>query len=265
MHRGQVIWGVVLLMLGGLMLADAMGLKLPGGVTPMELFWPSLLIFAGLWVLLGVFLRGGVEVEQVSVDLQGACEAAIRLDHGAGELKVHGGAGSGVLARGSFAGGLDQKSSKIGDRLEVRMRPRKDVLDFPFFGPHSQLDWDVALGGEIPLALTFNTGANKSELDLHELQITQIKLETGASDTRVTLPARGRFTADLDLGAASLTVILPEGLAARIRASVGVADLKINETRFPRTGNLFQSPDYETALHAVDMTIDAGAASIRIP
>ena len=144
------------------------------------------------------------------------------------------------------------------------MKPAKDFMDFPFFGSRSQLDWDVALNTEIPTALALSLGANKSILDLRDLSITDLKLETGASDTRLTLPSHGRYRADFDFGAASLEVTIPDGLSARIRASLGAADLKIDQSRFPRNGSYYQSPDYDSAANAVDMTIDASAASINI-
>jgi hypothetical protein len=122
----------------------------------------------------------------------------------------------------------------------------------------------VALNPQIPTALTLNVGANKSMLDLRDMNITDLKLETGASDTQITLPARGRFHADFDLGAASLEVIVPDGLSVRIHASIGAASLQVNESRFPRNGSYYQSPDYDSAVNAVDMTIDAGAASIKV-
>jgi hypothetical protein len=264
MRRNQLFWGVVLLLVGGLMLANEMGIKLPNGKSLMELFWPMLLIFGGIWVLVGVFLRGNVETENASIDLQGASTASLKINHGAGELNIHSGANVNELAHGSFTGGLDHKAVRNGDRLEVRMRPAKDVMDFPFFGPRTQLDWDVALNAEIPTALTLNVGANKSMLDLRDMNITDLKLETGASDTHLTLPARGRFRADFDLGAASLEVIVPDSLSARIRASFGMAGVSIDESRFPRNGSYYQSPDYDSAANAVDMTIDAGAASIKV-
>jgi len=264
MRRGQLFWGVILLIVGGLMLLNSMGVRLPGGMSPMDLFWPVILILAGLWVLLGVYMRGSISTEQASVDLQGARQASLKIRHGAGELKLRSGAGSAELARGSFAGGLDQKASLSGDKLEVRMRPSRDFLDFPFFGPHAQLDWDVALNAEIPLALTLSAGANKSVLDLQDMNITDLKVETGASDTRVTLPACGRLRADFDLGAASLELVVPQGVAARIHASIGAADLKVDQARFPRAGGVYQSPDFDSAANAVDISIDAGAASIKV-
>jgi len=264
MRRGQLFWGIVLLLIGGIMLANEMGVRLPNNMSLMQLFWPLALIFAGGWVLVGVLFRGNVETENASIDLQDANNAYLKISHGAGELKVHSGASINEIAHGTFVGGLEHKATRNGDRLEVRMRPAKDFMDFPFFGSHSQLDWDVALNAEIPIALTLSLGANKSVLDLHELNITDLKLETGASDTRLTLPARGRVRADLDLGAASLEVAIPGSLSARIRASLGAADMQIDESRFPRNGSYYQSPDYDSAADSVDITIDAGAASIKI-
>jgi hypothetical protein len=264
MRSNQLFWGVILLLAGGLMLANEMGIELPNGMSLMELLWPLALMLGGIWVLIGVFFRGKVKLENASIDLQGASAASLKIKHGAGELRLHSGANSNELAHGSFVGGLDQKAARHADRLEVRMKPAKDVMDFPFLGPRAQLDWDVALNPQVPIALTLNVGANKAMLDLRDLNLTDLKMETGASDTQVTLPARGRYGADFDLGAASLAVTVPDGLSARIRASIGAASLAVDEARFPRNGGYYQSPDFDSALNAVDMTIDAGAASIKI-
>lgn len=264
MRRNQLVWGVVLLLLGGLMLANAMGIKLPNGSSLTDIFWPLILILGGIWVLVGVFARGNIETENASIDLQSATAADIKISHGAGELKIHGGANANEIAHGSFAGGLDKKVNRNGDKLEVKMKPASDFMDIPFWGPRNAINWDVSLNPQIPIALKLNLGANKSELDLRDLNITNLDLDTGASDTKITLPARGRFSADLDLGAASLEIIIPEGLSARIRASLGAADLKIDESRFPRNGSFYQSVDFTTAENSVDMSIDAGAASIKI-
>ncbi|MBC7875613.1 MAG: hypothetical protein H7Y59_00465 [Anaerolineales bacterium] len=264
MRRNQLVWGVILLLVGGLMLANAMGIKLPNGMSPTELFWPALLIFGGLWVLIGVFFQGKGEVENAVIDLQGAASVGLKLNHGAGDLKIHSGALTNEFAHGSFSGGLDHKANRNGDRLEVRMRPVKDVFDFPFFGPHNHINWDVSLNAEIPIALKLNLGANKSDLDLRDLNIASLDLDMGASDTKLTLPSKGRFHADLDLGAASLEIIVPEGLSARIHATIGAVDMQIDETRFPRNGRYYQTSDYDTAANTVDMNIDAGAASIKI-
>ena len=265
MRRSSLIWGVILLLLGGLMFVDATGLRLPGGARPMEFFWPLLLILLGGWLILAVFLRGvnAPESEQATVSLQGASEARVRISHGAGKFNLSSGAGSGDLVNGTFMGGLRQSAHLNGSRLEVALSPAPtDWLSS--LGSFRRYDWAVHFNPDIPMTLKLEMGANKSRVDLSDLRVTDLKLETGASDTRVILPKQGRLRADFDLGAASLDVTVPDGVAARIRVNQGVSDVKVNQSRFPRSGNFYQSPDFDSAANSVDITIDAGAAGITV-
>ena len=262
MRRSSLIWGVILLLLGLLMLADAAGLRFPGGAAPMQFFWPLLLVLAGAWIVLEVLMRPRAVSEQASVDLQGATEATVRLIHGAGELRLAGGAAPGQLASGTFVGGLEQSAHRTGAGLEVRLSVPS--FSFPFLSNFERYDWDLRLNSDIPISLRLETGAAKADLDLSTLRLTALKLNTGASETRVTLPAHGRLPANFELGAASLMIIVPEGVAARVRVSQGVSNVVVNETRFPRVGGVYQSPEFASALDAVDITVEAGAAEVRV-
>lgn len=260
MRRNQLFWGGVLILVGFLMLANAMGVTLPNGNSLMSIFWPLLLIGFGVWVLVGVFLRRNIDTESASIDLQGASEASLRINHGAGELRLRSGAPANEFVRGSFVGGVEHKVSRNGDRLEVKMRPAKDFADFPFFASRSQLDWDVALNASIPTSLDFNLGANKSTIDLHDMTITDLRFKTGASETTLTLPASGRLSADFEIGAASLTLIIPDGVAIRARSSIGAGDMSVDRNRFPQD----ESPDFDTAFNAVDIYVKGGACSVKV-
>lgn len=260
MGRNQLFWGAILLLVGGLMLAGEMGLRLPNGNSLMSLFWPLFLIGFGVWVLLSVFVQRNIETESAGIDLQGARSAALRINHGAGELRLHGGAVSTELVRGTFTGGLDHTSKFDGDMLKVDMSPVNTTFNFPDFFSRIQLDWDVALNGSVPTSLDMNLGANKSDLDLKDLTITDIKLKTGASDTVLTLPARGRLKLDCEIGAASLTVIVPEGVSIRAKSAIGAGDFHVDRSRFPNN----ESPDFATAENAVDIFVKGGAVSVNI-
>lgn len=260
MNRSQLFWGSVLLLVGGLMLAGEMGIRLPNGNSLMSLFWPILLIGLGVWVMASFFFRGELKSESISVDLQGAREADVRIDHGAGEFRLHGGASGNELLHGAFTGGLDSRESRDGDKLNVRIRPANDFFPLPPFGFHDQRDWDVSFNPNIPIRLDMNMGANKSVIDLNGLNITGIKLKSGASDTAITLPASGRLNAEFEIGAASLNIIVPDGVAVRARASIGAGDFSMDRSRFPSN----ESPDFSSAANAVDIHIKGGAASVRI-
>lgn len=260
MNRNSLFWGTVLLLVGGLMLAGEMGIRLPNGNSLLSLFWPIFLIGFGVWVLLSVFMRKSVEVEPASVDLQNARSANVRINHGAGEFRLHSGASGNQLMQGTFVGGLRHTSDLSGDVLNVKLQPSENHIMFPPFGWKEQFDWDMSFNASVPLALNLNLGANKADINLRDMTVTDIQLKSGASETVITVPSHGRLSLDCEIGAASLTVIVPDGVAIRARATMGAGDFKVDRTRFPSD----ESPDFASAPNAVDIHVKGGAASVRV-
>lgn len=264
MRRDYVFWGSVLILLGGLMFLNAADIRLPGGINPMRLFWPSVLILLGGWIIFGYFLGGNVEQEQVSIDLQGASQASLKLNHGAGRLVLGAGASAGQLFNGRFAGGVKQNVRKSGDRLDAHLEARPFLFP-PFFSGWQGLEWNINLNRDIPLALRLETGASQSELDLRDLKVTDLRVNTGASKTDLTLPANaGMTTVRVELGAASLDMVVPQGVAARIRAEHGAAAIEIDTARFPYSNGIYESGDFSSAQNKADIMIQAGAGRVAI-
>lgn len=264
MRRDYIFWGVILILLGGLMFINAADIRLPGGINPMQLFWPTVLILLGLWVIFGYFLRGKVETEQLSIDLQGASQASLKLNHGAGRVILGAGAPAGKLLSGSFAGGVKQQAHLSGGRLDARIEANPMIFP-PFLSGWQGLEWTINLNRDVPLTLRLETGASQSELDLRDLKVTDLRVNTGASKTDLTLPANaGLTTVRVELGAASLDMIVPQGVAARIRSESGAAAIEIDTTRFPYSNGIYESPDYSSAQNKVDIMIQAGAGRVTV-
>jgi hypothetical protein len=246
------------------MFLNAANIRLPGGIHPLQLFWPSLLILLGGWILFGYFLRGQGETEQVTIDLQGASQAALKLSHGAGRLILSAGAPAGQLLFGSFAGGVKQSAHKSGERLEAHIEANPMIFP-PFFGGWQGLEWDIKLNRDVPLTLRLETGASQSELDLRELLVSDLRVSTGASKTDLTLPANaGLTTVKVELGAASLDMVVPQGVAARIRSEHGVAAIEVDKARFPYSNGMYESADFSSAPNKVDIMIEAGAGRVAV-
>ncbi len=113
--------------------------------------------------------------------------------------------------------------------------------------------------------LKCETGASKSVLDLRDLKVSELKLETGASATEVTLPANAGYTrVKVQAGAARVDIRVPGGVAARVKASGALASVNVDETRFPGFDNRYQSPDYETAANKVDIDVETGVGAVTI-
>jgi hypothetical protein len=264
MRRSGLFWGVILLLVGLLLLLSNLGII---AVNVWGAVWAVVLIALGVGILWGIFVgSSAAEGEEVSIPLEGANSARIRVKHGAGRLRVTGGAAPGALVEGTFTGGLDYRARRRGEELDVEMSPR----GFPFFvGPwnwgRQGLGWTFSLNSAIPLDLAFETGAGEARLDLSELLVTDLRLQTGASSFQVTLPAdAGHTRARIEAGVASVSIRVPTEVAAQVRFEGALASVTVDRNRFPRAGGVYRSPDYDSAQNKVDIEVEAGVGSIDV-
>jgi hypothetical protein len=100
---------------------------------------------------------------------------------------------------------------------------------------------------------------------LSDLQVKELTLKSGASSTNLTLPASAGMThARVSSGAASVNISVPQGVAARIRWHGGLSTVSVNQARFQRSGDSYQSPDYDTAANNVDLDVEMGVGSVTV-
>jgi len=263
--RRNAFWGLCLLLVGSVLLLDNLGYLAFLGVSVWQLIWPVALIGLGVWILVGSKIRPNLESRDIIVGLESAAEAEIQLDYGAGELRVESGAGPSELLNGTFEGGVQHRVQREGNRTKVRIGSTPGVFLPVHWGPHYSRRWHVQLTDQIPIALTVKTGASDCKLDLEHLKVTALHLKSGASSTVVTLPANAGYTeVHGSSGAASVSLRIPEGVAARIRTHGGLSSTSVDQRRFPRQGAYYISPNYETAENRADIRLDMGVGSISI-
>ncbi|MBN2549966.1 MAG: hypothetical protein JXB15_12460 [Anaerolineales bacterium] len=262
MRSNTIFWGTILVLLGVLLLLSNMGIVT---ANIWGIIWPIGLILFGVWIILGLFLRRNLEVEQASIPLEGASQASVRIGHAAGRLQIGSGAGPGNLLDGEFGGGVEIDKKRQADTLGVRLNPSQ-TWSFPFaWSPGDTLNWSLRLTNEVPLGLELETGANDARVDLTELKVTSLRLSSGASSTDLTLPAVAGYTrVKISTGAASVKVRVPQGVAASIHYSSGLASVSVDKERFPRAERGYQSTDYDLAQNKVDIEIETGVGSVEI-
>ena len=251
MRNGNLIWGGILILLGVLMLLGWM-----------QYFWPVVLILVGVWIVAGAYLRGSGKTEAVAVELQGAREVALRVNHGAGRLTIGAGASTGKALEGECTEGVRVHSSLSGDRLDVRVSA--DAAFVPFVGTSRGLEWNLRLSNEVPFSIDLETGANESNVDLSNVRASSVNLKTGASSTGITMPATGQVSAQVQAGAAEVRVRIPAGVAGRIRSQSGLAEIAVDTSRFPLANGVYESPDFGTSPNRVDLRIEAGVGRVSV-
>jgi hypothetical protein len=273
MRRWSFVVGAFLIVIGVFSILQV-GINLLGfSFRIWWVFWPLVLIGAGAWIVLGVSRSAGrsdVPREEASIPLDGARDAAVTVRHGAGRLTIGSGTGGGQLLRGTFGGGLDAERRTDSGRLVVIMRVKDRDVSRWIFGPWLRggtgaLDWDFLLNPEIPLSLRLETGASEARVSLGELQVRELVLKTGASSTTIDLPSRaGHTRVTVESGAAAVKIRVPQGVAASITVRSALAGIHVDRTRFPGSTGSWRSADFDTAPHKAEIFVETGVGSVEV-
>lgn len=170
---------------------------------------------------------------EITRSRQLAGESSLNVDvrYGAGELRIRPGS-PGTLYRMQLRydeelfeplADYEPGRLRIGiDGVEGSVPVRRDVLG-------GSLDLELATG--VPMTVDLELGAVRADVDLGGLSMTDLRLQTGASETRVDVstpnPVRLR-QASLEAGAAAFTASRLGNLNAdRIEVSAGVGSVTL--------------------------------------
>jgi predicted membrane protein len=299
-RRRSVIWPLILIAIGIIALLANLG-YLPGSVWLMFLrFWPLILILIGLEVLVGrqsnwgavvVFVvgllliagvawlamnpasvgfatTGATTTEQLTQSLGDAKSATIEISARVSETTVRNlDASSPNLAEGTLnhpnSSRIVKSFDVVGGNARLKIREEGNI---PFLWGDTSGKWNLALSPKIPLTLNVNAGVGKVVLDLNALTITRVDLNAGVGEIQATMPSHaGTVVASVSGGVGAITVLIPQGVAARIRANAGLGGVRVNESRFPRIGeNVYQSADYATASNRIDLDVSGGVGAVSV-
>jgi hypothetical protein len=272
------LWPLVLVLIG-LELLLGRGNPWLSGLIAVFVIGAALVLILLTGVLLPVYRFGAplvngqgqpvvVQTSEIQVPLAGARQASVTVRFGAGQLDLSALPGdTGSLVEGSLTdvAGRSVAAPRVtrqGDRVDVSIQGPEGGSVIPSV---NQENLQLRLNSGLPLDLRLQGGATTADLDLRQLQGQNLYVELGASTVRVQLPeAAGTTQAQFKTGMATLNIEVPSKVAARITSRGGLSSFKIDERRFPKQGNYYVSPGYDTAPNKVDIDIDAGMASVTV-
>jgi hypothetical protein len=260
MRQGNTVFGIILILAGGLFLLNNLGIF---NVDFWGVLWSLVIIGAGVWMLLGIVGRGSKETRDLTIPLDESERVKLELRHGAGRVELGSGAAAGAILNGNFEGGVEWRSRQSSDRLELILQPPSGFLSlFPFSRPHN---WSIHLSDQVAFSIVHQGAASETRMDLRDLKVTDLLLQTGASSTTIVLPANAGFTkAKVEAGAAGVVLEIPEGVAGRIRSTSGLAEIRVDRNRFPKSGGVYQSAEYATAENKVELDLAMGVGSVEV-
>jgi hypothetical protein len=137
----------------------------------------------------------------------------------------------------------------------------------PDFGRSSTPRIDLNLSPTVPITtLSVKSGATNARLDLSALRVSDLDVSVGAASTWIRLPqAAGTMTVRISGGASTITLEIPQGVAAQIRHRGGLNTVSVDQSRFPSAGEgLYRSPEYDTVQDKVDVNLETGVTTIQV-
>lgn len=238
-----------------------------------------------------------VLTHNLSQPLDGATSATVYINAGTGNLTIDRLANGGqVLASATleYLEKQDPPTPSVNTRngeatLTLKAAGgRQPGFRLPWAACNGETEWQIHLNPTVPSDVTAHSGGGNVKLNLAGMAVTHVSADSGGGNMEVVLPdnasnldvvaktgggnvtveigsgTTGSNTVDAKSGAGNVVVRVPGGLAARIHATTGLGKA-IMDSRFSKIDpNTYQSPDYESAPHKVEITVSSGAGNVSV-
>jgi hypothetical protein len=200
------------------------------------------------------------EKRQHTALLGSAKSARLEFVRGAANVTLHVGSGMEDLYHARFDGPVPDVGAE-GGAVTVKYTWALHPFDWRRRGA------DIALNAQVPWRITVRGGVSRLDADLGGLRLDSFEVEGGASRVELTLPdPSGAVPIRIDGGASNITVLRPEGVAARVDVGGGASKLALDGQRLGAIGGetRLESPGYAGATDRYEIFITGGANNVAV-
>ena len=228
-----------------------------------------LAVFVGaLWLTESQATASGLTTREIHQALGDATQAEVTIGPAVAFTHLNALPESASLVEGTVHLGpeekLAEKYNQTGNTALYTLKS-ESVTVFPFSsGWGKERTWDLGLSPGVALQLETSMGVGETVLDLTGLSISDLKVSGGVGRTQVTLPAEGRYKASIDQGIGAIVIVVPDGLALRVKPSTALAGRQLPSGLQEEGQGVWTSPGYATAANAVDLEISIAIGNLII-
>lgn len=195
----------------------------------------------------------------------GVQQASLEIDVGSANITVSGSAAvEGDLFRAHIEYSGPRPDVSV-DRSTGLVRISQSSGNFPFFQSR-RFVLDVKLNPHVSWSINENSGATTSALNLANVQVGSVTVNTGASRDDITLgEPSGIVPVRINGGSLDVHVHRPAGVGASVAISGGAVNLNADGKQQHAIGNLsFQSQDFATEGDGYRVEINGGACTVTL-
>jgi len=219
---------------------------------------------AGLWLWSG---NAQLVHEPVNQPLGTAARADVSIALNIGQLRIGASDQPNTLIAGDISyvdsSSVTRDFAMRGDTATFILREQDSQANSLIKQGNDAIIWDLRLNPATPMRLTIATDVGNSLIDLAQLHLTDLDLKSGVGNTTLTLPRQGHVQARVSGDVGNVTIRIPDGVAVRIESSAGLGDISVSGDE-RRQGDVYVSPDFDTAANRIDLHASSGIGAITI-
>jgi hypothetical protein len=198
-----------------------------------------------------------------TVDLQGAKSAHARLEMGAGQLTINGGASHALDADFTYSDSYDRPRVDYHvDGGVGQLNISQESHSFHF--GRSQNDWNLHFSNDIPLELKVDMGAGQGNLHFRDIPLTRLDLNLGAGqmDVDLTGDRKTDLTADIEGGVGQASIRLPKNVGVIAHASGGIGSIDVHGLK--HDGDSYTNDAYGKSPATIHLKVEGGIGQITL-
>lgn len=203
---------------------------------------------------------GPTQYDSRSIERDNSEEVTVRLEMGAGNLKV--GTGTSKLAQAYFTYNVPSWKP-IVDYSAGNLTIRQPGQTHSHLG-NTKYEWDIRLGRQIPLNLRVNFGAGEGQLDLGSLDLRSVEVHMGVGKMNVDLRGDPQhdYSVNINGGVGEATVHLPVKAGVYATARGGIGEISVRGMQ--KMGDHWVNEAYDTAKVKVRVDVNGGIGRIEL-
>ncbi len=154
---------------------------------------------------------------------------------------------------------------KSGDEATIFVESGKPGRVRFFKTSKSAGDARLFVADWLPLRISVNSAASAVEMDLRELMLTDLDIDAGASNTVLRFGLKSdQVLARLSSGASSVRLFVPREAGIMIAHDGALSSTNFSEIGLKKFEGRYKSDNFETAKCRIELNIDSGVSSIEL-
>lgn len=155
--------------------------------------------------------------------------------------------------------------NKHGDKGKVIIKTRDRRSYSIFRGTKYKNDAKIFIADYLPLDMNLDVAAARLKLDLSELIVKKLRLDTGAGDIELKLGCRSdEIFLKIDSGASRIKIIVPEKMGLKIDSDIALSSTNFRRAGLEKHKGYYHSENFSTADCRTLIEIDSGVSQINI-